>query len=186
VIGALLASVLSSQNLLPYSWSILFGLVSVSCVSFSNYVINEWFDRDSDRFHPINKNRVMVTQEMNPAAVCFLYFSLLSAGLVFAGFISTSFFTASVILVLSGVIYNIKPLRVKDIFLLDVLVDSFSSPLRFLLGWLIVLGHSMPPTALLLCFWSGGAYFMIKKRDREYYTTIGAIVFLLVVILLFI
>ena len=35
-----------------------------------------------------------------------------------------------------GIIYNVKPIRSKDIVFIDVLSESVNNPLRFLLGGL--------------------------------------------------
>lgn len=168
LLGAFLASILSNQDLRVHAYPILFGLISVSCISFANYIINECFDKNSDKFHPIHKNRVLVKRKLNPLIVCYMYFTLLGLGLMFAMLISIPIFITSVLLMILGIAYNIKPLRVKDMFFLDILADSFSGPLRFLLGWFIIVGFSMPPAVFLLCLWTGGAYCMARKRYSEY------------------
>ena len=166
--GAVIASLLCDPDINFSYWPVALGMASASLVAFSNYVINEWFDKDFDRFHPVKRKRTLIQKRLNPLFVCIEYFVLLGAGLSMASFISASFFCMSVILAISGIIYNIKPFRVKDVFFLDVLFDSISSPIRFVLGWIIIADRIMPPMTFLLCFWSAGAYFMVRKRYLEY------------------
>ena len=37
-----------------------------------------------------------------------------------------------------GVVYNVKPLRSKDLPIFDVLSESVNNPIRFLIGWYLM------------------------------------------------
>ncbi|MCA9636692.1 MAG: hypothetical protein KC420_11750, partial [Myxococcales bacterium] len=67
-----------------------------------------------------------------------------------------------------GCVYNIRPLRAKDLPYVDVLSESVNNPLRMLAGWYIVGPGAPPPASLLLSYWMIGAYFMAMKRYAEY------------------
>ena len=56
-------------------------------------------------------------------------------GLGLAGEVGPLFFATSLLFWLSGVVYNVRPLRTKDLPYLDVLSESFNNPLRLMLGW---------------------------------------------------
>ena len=51
-------------------------------------------------------------------------------------------------------LYNLKPLRLKDVFLIDVILESANNPLRFLMGWSVLLPEFYPPSSIILFFGS--------------------------------
>jgi 4-hydroxybenzoate polyprenyltransferase len=67
-----------------------------------------------------------------------------------------------------GCIYNIPPIRSKDLPYLDVLSESINNPLRMLAGWYVTGIDAFAPTSLLLSYWMVGCYFMALKRYAEY------------------
>ena len=54
-----------------------------------------------------------------------------------------------------GCIYNIRPIRSKDLPYIDVLSEAVNNPLRMLAGWFIVGTASVAPGSLLLSYWMG-------------------------------
>jgi 4-hydroxybenzoate polyprenyltransferase len=67
-----------------------------------------------------------------------------------------------------GCVYNIPPLRTKDVPYLDVITESVNSPLRMLAGWYITRSQVIPTISLLISYWMVGCYFMAIKRYAEY------------------
>jgi 4-hydroxybenzoate polyprenyltransferase len=67
-----------------------------------------------------------------------------------------------------GCIYNIPPVRSKDLPYLDVLSEAINNPIRMLAGWFIVGPNAIAPASLLLSYWMVGCYFMAIKRFSEY------------------
>ncbi len=64
--------------------------------------------------------------------------------------------------------YNLEPVRTKDIPYLDVLSEAFTNPLRLLLGWSLAgAPASLMPLSLVLSYWMIGCYFMGLKRYAE-------------------
>jgi hypothetical protein len=48
-----------------------------------------------------------------------------------------------------GVVYNVKPIRSKELPYLDVLSESINNPIRLLLGWFPLIADRVPlPGAL--------------------------------------
>lgn len=92
----------------------------------------------------------------------FLLFSFLFAYLVNFNFLVTIF-----ILFIMGLIYNIKPIRTKDLPYLDVISESFNNVLRFFLGWFIINHNYLPPISIIIIFWTSGAFLMTIKRFSE-------------------
>jgi hypothetical protein len=67
-----------------------------------------------------------------------------------------------------GVLYNVPPVRTKEVPFLDVLSEAVNNPIRLLLGWYSVGGSMFPPSSFLLAYWLIGAYLMAAKRFSEY------------------
>jgi len=148
--------------------TVLIGLISAVFVASANYVINEWLDRDFDRFHPEKSQRAAVQREMSGKVVIVEYLIFLVAGLGLALLVNPVFFAAAVLLALSGLTYNVQPIRSKDRVYLDVLSESINNPIRLLMGWAMIDATSLPPISLFLAFWFGGAFLMNSKRLAEF------------------
>ena len=50
--GMILAYLLRGIHTDSLVSSITLGLIAAICIASANYVINEWFDREFDKFHP--------------------------------------------------------------------------------------------------------------------------------------
>ena len=144
------------------------GLLSVSLIASSNYVINEWLDAKTDRFHPRKKDRVAVTCTLNPRTVYLLYFCAFASGALIGMTVSMQFFFSVLLLWLMGILYNVKPFRTKDLAYLDVYTESINNAIRFLTGWFIVTSEYYPPVSIVLGYWFAGAFLMSMKRFSEY------------------
>src|SRR5262249_16684811 len=64
-------------------------------------------------------------------------------------------------------LYNVPPARLKDLPYIDVLAEAVNSPLRVMLGWLLVVPGEFPGLPLILAFWMAGGFEMSRKRLRE-------------------
>ena len=149
-------------------WNLVLGFASAVLVASANYVINEYLDRDFDRFHPEKSQRAAVQREMSGFVILAEWIILLVVGLGIAALVNGVFLTAAALLAVSGVTYNVQPLRSKDRIYLDVLSESLNNPIRLLMGWAMVDGTSLPPVSLAMAFWFGGAFLMNSKRLAEY------------------
>lgn len=144
------------------------GLVAATCIASSNYVLNELLDAPYDRRHPTKKWRPAAAGLINPAAGYAQWLLLMLAGMALAATLSFQFVISTAALWAMGCIYNIAPIRTKEIAYLDVLTESINNPIRFCIGWYIVATVTLPPVSLLLFYWMLGAYFMALKRFSEY------------------
>ncbi len=166
--GMILAYAL--RGLLPDHLTIMLlaGCCSAVSIASANYVINEWLDREFDAHHPSKSKRTAVNTRLSPAIVYTEYVILLAIGIALSLYIGSFFFTTSILFALSGVLYNVNPVRTKDRAYLDVISESINNPLRLTLGWTMIDPVSLPPTSLLLAYWGGGAFLMAAKRLSEY------------------
>lgn len=147
---------------------IILGFLSTCLISSANYVINEWLDAEFDKFHPTKKNRPVVAGNMELKFVIAEYLLFATAGILCAVFIDWFFISAELWLLIMGIIYNVKPLRTKDVIFLDVITESVNNMIRFLLGWFIVTDQVFPPVSILFGYWMAGAFLMGTKRLAEY------------------
>ena len=167
--GILLAVALSGRRVdLGLAFNICIGLVSATLIASSNYVINEILDAPFDRLHPTKKNRPSACGLVHIGWGYAQWIAMMLAGLAMASLLSRWFFLSALALWLMGCVYNISPVRSKDLPYIDVLSESINNPLRFCLGWTMVTATLLPPLSLLLSYWMLGAYFMALKRFSEY------------------
>lgn len=147
---------------------LIFGFLATCFVASSNYVINEYLDRDFDKYHPTKKHRTIVENDINPKII-FAQWILLAAISMIVGYaVNTPFVCMLLLLWIMGIIYNVKPLRTKDIAFVDVLSESINNAIRFMLGWFIVSNDTIAPSSMLFGYWMGGCFLMAIKRYAEY------------------
>ena len=166
--GAALAVVLAKPEPYEAAMALVLALISTCLVASANYTINEWLDAEFDRHHPVKHLRPSAAGRIKAPLVVLQWAVLAGVGLGIGALISVNFVVFSLILLVMGLVYNVKPLRTKDRSYLDVLTESVNNPLRFMLGWSAIVVTVLPPSSVLLAYWMGGAYLMAVKRYAEY------------------
>jgi 4-hydroxybenzoate polyprenyltransferase len=146
----------------------LIGMLSICLVASSNYVINEVLDAPSDRAHPVKKSRPVPSGLVSVPLAYVQWIALMVVGVALGVWVSKAFAITVATLWVMGCVYNIAPLRSKDVPYLDVLSEAINNPLRMLAGWFIGSTSSLAPASLLLSYWMVGCYFMAIKRYAEY------------------
>lgn len=175
VLPGFLFALLETNNIDGYHINkLIIGLLSACLIASANYVINEWLDSKFDKFHPTKKIRPLVVGKINRNIIYSEYFVLAFVGLLLAHYIGYKFFVTAIIFLVMGFIYNVNPIRTKDIAYIDVLSESINNPIRLLLGWFVVNNVVLPPISLILGYWMAGAFLMAIKRFAEY-RTVGAV-----------
>ncbi len=147
---------------------LIFGFLSTCFIASANYVINEWLDAEFDKYHPIKKHRSVVENDVKGSIVYTIYAVLTVLGLGCAIIVSKWVFICELWLWVMGILYNVKPIRTKDIPILDVLSESVNNAIRLLIGWFIVTSFYLPPVSIIIGYWFGGAFLMDVKRFSEY------------------
>jgi 4-hydroxybenzoate polyprenyltransferase len=166
--GIMLAYLLRGVHTGAFGVSVALGLTAAICVASANYVINGWLDRDFDKFHPTKSQRPAVTKPIRGDVVVLEWLALLSVGLVCAFAASKTMFLIAGIFALQGIVYNVPPLRTKDKAYLDVISESINNPLRLMIGWAMVDPTTLPPSSIILMYWTGGGFLMAAKRLSEF------------------
>lgn len=143
----------------------------VTClVSGANYIVNEILDGPRDKLHPVKRFRPVPANEVSTPWLWALaaLFALAGAGTAGLFLSREAFLCVLAFLVVGGVVYNVPPLRAKEIPYLDVVVESANGPIRLALGWYAVTTACSPPVSFLLSCWALAAFVMAGKRYAEY------------------
>jgi 4-hydroxybenzoate polyprenyltransferase len=149
-------------------WPLVVALVATCLIASTNYVINEILDAPTDESHPTKRNRPIPSGRAR-LSIAYTEWVLLGViGLTVAYTMNWPFFLSGLFLLIMGMIYNIPPIRSKDLPYVDVLSESINNPIRLLLGWFAVTSAEIPPVSLLITYWMVGAFFMATKRFAEY------------------
>lgn len=144
------------------------GFMATCFIASANYVINEWLDAEFDKYHPTKKYRPVVSENMKFSLVMVEYVILIILGIALSLVVGKMFLYTEIWLLVMGVLYNVKPIRTKDIPYLDVLSESINNMIRLLLGWFIITQDFQPPISILIGYWFAGAFLMATKRFAEY------------------
>jgi decaprenyl-phosphate phosphoribosyltransferase len=149
---------------------LLLAFVATCIVASSNYVLNEMLDAPYDRKHPVKKHRPAAAEKVRRRWALAEWLGLGALGLGLAWLVNPLFTAAAAALWVMGVLYNVKPVRTKELPYLDVLSESVNNPIRLFLGWFPLISDRVPPLSLVLSYWMVGAFFMALKRFAEYRT----------------
>lgn len=169
--GIVCAVLLMNVHLEPeiLAANLILGFLATCLIASANYVINEYLDAEFDRHHPTKKYRAAVKQSLNGKIIFLQWLALTICGLGVAKLVNEYFLAMAAWLWFMGIVYNVKPLRTKDLAYLDVLTESVNNMIRLLMGWFIVAEEFiLPPSSIVLGYWMLGAFLMAIKRFAEY------------------
>lgn len=144
------------------------GFMATCFIASANYCINEWLDAEFDKYHPTKKYRPVVSENMKFSLVMVEYAILIILGVGLSLVVGKMFLYTELVLLFMGIVYNVKPVRSKDIPYFDVISESVNNMLRLLLGWFIITQQFQPPISILIGYWFAGAFLMATKRFAEY------------------
>jgi len=169
LIGVVLAffyrpELVESFSIFKTAWAFM----ATCIIASSNYVINEILDAPTDRSHPVKFARPIPSGRINLKVAYLEWIGLAILGAWMAWQINITFFLTGLTLLAMGVVYNVPPIRSKNLPYLDVLSESINNPIRLVLGWCVVSTAFVPPVSLLISYWMIGAFFMATKRFAEY------------------
>jgi len=165
--GTVVAAILTHTAFSQFALPLLCGMLSACLTASANYVINEWLDAEFDQFHPVKKNRPVIVSKMKLSLILCEYCILAFAGLCLAACVSAGVFVSIVVILVLGLLYNVKPFRLKDKPYLDVISESANNAFRLSLGWFVVTNSLLMPSSLVAGYWSGSAFLMAVKRYAE-------------------
>jgi len=146
------------------------ALIVTCLASGSNYIVNEILDGPRDKLHPVKRFRPVPAEAVSISRlwVLALLFAASSAGLAWLLLPWQSFLCVLLFLLVGGGLYNVPPLRAKELPYLDVVTESANGPMRIALGWYAVTTACPPPLTFLASCWALAAFVMAGKRYAEY------------------
>jgi 4-hydroxybenzoate polyprenyltransferase len=147
---------------------IVWAVLTTCLIASSNYVLNEILDAPTDRSHPVKRHRPIPAGLVKLPLAYAEWILLGVLGLTMAALLNWPFFGAGAFLLVMGLIYNVPPIRSKELPYVDVVSESINNPIRLLLGWFAIAPREFPPVSLLIAYWMIGAFFMASKRFAEY------------------
>ncbi len=148
--------------------TVVLGLVCAVSIASANYTINEYLDRDFDALHPTKSARTAVLVPLDPRIVVLQWLLLVAIGMATAAMAGPVMLFVAGVFAAQGIVYNVAPLRSKDVPYLDVISEAINNPLRMMIGWAMIDPYSIAPSSMLFAYWTGGAFLMTAKRLSEY------------------
>ena len=148
-----------------------FSLVPACLIASANYILNEILDAPFDRLHPTKRHRGVAAGRVKVPVLWAMMGAFIAIGFALSlGFFRPGYTMALGLLLLSGLVYNVPPLRLKDRPFLDVVAESFNNPIRLWLGWyaLVPSLSVVPPLSIVLAWWAFGGLLMTGKRYSEF------------------
>ena len=158
----------------PWTWEIvkmgLFSLLLSCFISSVNYIMNEILDSPYDKLHPTKKFRPI------PSGKITIFKMVVTAMIVFCvvevfawKYFSLKYNISLIALFIAGLLYNVHPIRLKDLPYIDVVVESINNPIRLLIGWYTITENThFPPWTFIWIFWVFGIFLMTAKRLAEF------------------
>ncbi len=166
--GIVLALLLRGIQVNPLVTHVILGLVTLVSIASANYVINEYLDREYDGHHPEKSNRSSVQTNIKGHWVWLEWAVFITIGLFAAYSSSMAMFYTGLVFALQGIVYNVPPIRTKELVYFDVISEAINNPIRLTVGWLMIDSITLPPASVLLSYFFGGAFLMAAKRLSEY------------------
>src|SRR3954447_12607613 len=122
VLGVLLAyfyhpDVLGWASIGRIIWAVVVTCLVASC----NYVLNEILDAPTDLEHPTKRHRPIPSGRVRVPLAYAEWLLLGFIGLTMASAVNRPFFYSALLLLVMGIIYNVRPVRSKDLPYVDVL-----------------------------------------------------------------
>lgn len=153
----------------PFIYPVLIAFVALCLVASGNYGINEVFDSETDKHHPEKKNRSIPSGKISPVTVICLAVLLYIAGFLLISTINNYMLVISLsLLLISGILYNVKPFRLKDKPYVDFIFEAANNPIRLMVGWYAVAKPAnLVPASIVFGFWFLGIFLMAAKRFGE-------------------
>lgn len=170
LLGALLAIKITGIGISDSYEGILYAFISICLVASGNYGINEVLDVEQDAQHPQKRFRAIPSGKISKTPVVIISIILYACGISIVLPSKNIMLVISVsLLLLSGILYNVRPLRLKDKPYMDFIAESLNNPIRLLVGWYSVApSNRLVPSSFILGFWFLGMFLMASKRFGEY------------------
>lgn len=140
---------------------LFFGFLSFCLVSSSVYVLNDFKDIESDRMHPIKKDRPLASGKVKPQIALAMMVAFALVGLLMSYNINKAFFFLLSSYLALNIFYS---LGLKNVSILDILIVAIGFVLRTVAGGIIAnvyISHWLIIMIFLL------SLFLVLAKRRE-------------------
>jgi len=160
-----LAAFLFSLNKISLSAGVdaFLGFLLFCATSGVVYIVNDWFDLEKDRAHPVKKFRPMAAGRIPPNAALTFGLILLGAGFAFALSKNLMFGLLLIAYFLMNVAYSAW---LKHVVILDIMIIATGFVMRSVGGGLII-GVQLTPW-FLVCTMLLALFLAVSKRRHEF------------------
>jgi 4-hydroxybenzoate polyprenyltransferase len=146
-------------------WNLIFilaqGFMCFGLVSSAVYIINDYRDRETDRLHPVKKNRPLASGKISETTAVALLLLLLATAIPWGFTLSTAFGISLVGYLVMNVMYS---LGLKNVAIVDTLIVSSGFLIRTLAGgWLA----QVPISQWLVIMVFLLSYFLAMGKRRD-------------------
>lgn len=159
--------VLTQKNI----FQIVLVFVVLCLITSANYGINEVFDAQSDSHHPQKKTRAIPSGRISKKLVVSVSVFLYILGLIIIVWTAGNNWTlilSFLLLIISGILYNIPPFRLKNKIYIDFIFEAINNPLRLMIGWYaIAQPNQIVPVSFISGYFFFGIFLMAAKRFGE-------------------
>jgi len=161
-------------HVLQYLDKIVFAMIGVWLVIAGSCIINNYLDRDIDRFMSRTKRRPTVTGSFSPRFIIGLGLSFLAIGTLFLLMASV---TSAVLGLIGSFIYIfLYTMWTKRKYTLNTVIGSFSGAMPPLIGWAAVdsdLHFAAWVLFLIMFIWQPPHFLALAMRKSEEYRKAG-------------
>lgn len=152
-------------------FSILAAFIACSLVAAWNYALNDYLDQKQDACHPekLNRNQTgenhLLTKILVCSGICLLCGV---AGISVWAEFNEGLAISLGLFFLSGIAYNVSPVRLKRFPFIDVATEALNFPIRLAIGWYAISpSNILPPLSAILAIWAFGGVLLTGKRAAE-------------------
>lgn len=174
ILGILIAiKILNIKTEEIFNFTQIFTIVVAFCatclITSANYGINEILDAKSDVYHPQKKDRPIPSGRISKKIILCISIILYIVGIILILILKNWALTFSLsLLILSGILYNVPPIRLKDKAYVDFISEAVNNPLRLMIGWYTISNpNNIVPISFILGYWFLGIFLMAAKRFGE-------------------
>jgi 4-hydroxybenzoate polyprenyltransferase len=117
--------------------------------------------------HPIKKFRPLASGKVSKDEAMVLFLIIFSASLILLNYVNPLNLVIGIIMLINNLLYSFKPIRLKDIPLLDILSAGINFSLRVSIGWYSLSNESIFLSIFFFPFFIAG-FLLSCKRLGEY------------------
>lgn len=140
----------------------IFAFILFSLIASSQYVINDYLDRNQDALHPEKKHRPIASKKIDPSIALFITSIILPISFILAYILEPSFFALTLFYFLFNLTYS---KFLKHMVILDVMSISIGFVIRAICGAVVI--QVSFSSWLLLCTFMLSLYWGFGKRRGE-------------------